>query len=109
MNLKRSENHAISLKYRALIGSNLGVSMQTLMTDQTVSMSDFKRNPNAVLKSANNRPVAVLNHNKPAFYMVQPALFEALLEELGDRDLEALVLTRQSQMAEAIDVDIDTV
>lgn len=45
--------------------------METLMTDQTVSMSDFKRNPAAVLKSANNRPVAVLNHNKPAFYMVQ--------------------------------------
>lgn len=99
----------ISLKYSALNSSNLGVYMETLMTDQTVSMSEFKRNPAAVLKSANNRPVAVLNHNKPAFYMVQPALFEALLEELGDRDLETLVLARQSQMEQAIEVDVDTI
>ena len=83
--------------------------METLFTDQTISMSEFKRNPTAVLKSANNRPVAVLNHNKPAFYMVQPALFEALLETLGDRDLEALVLSRLSQLDDALEVDIDTV
>ena len=83
--------------------------METLMTTQTVSMSEFKRNPAAVLKSANNRPVAVLNHNKPAFYMVQPVLFEALLEEMADRDLEALVLSRLAEQDDAIEVDIDTV
>ena len=79
------------------------------MTNQTVSMSEFKRNPAAVLKSANNRPVAVLNHNKPAFYMVQPALFEVLLEEMADRDLEALVLSRLAEQDDAVEVDIDTV
>jgi len=94
------------------------------MTNQTVSMSEFKRNPAAVLKSANNRPVAVLNHNKPAFYMVQPALFEALLEEMADRDLEAfealleemadrdleaLVLSRLAEQDDAVEVDIDMV
>ena len=83
--------------------------METLMTNQTVSMSEFKRNPAAVLKSANNRPVAVLNHNKPAFYMVQPAFFEALLEEMADRDLEALVLSRLAEQDDALEVDIDTV
>ena len=83
--------------------------METLMTNQTVSMSEFKRNPAAVLKSANNRPVAVLNHNKPAFYMVQPALFEALFEEMADRDLEALVLSRLAEQDDALEVDIDTV
>ena len=83
--------------------------METLMTNQTVSMSEFKRNPAAVLKSANNRPVAVLNHNKPAFYMVHPALFEALLEEMADRDLEALVLSGLAEQDDAVEVDIDTV
>lgn len=37
--------------------------METLMTQQTVSMSEFKRNPASVLRSANRRPVAVLSHN----------------------------------------------
>jgi len=34
----------------------------------------------------------VLNHNKAAFYMIEPALFEALLEELDDQELHRKVL-----------------
>ena len=83
--------------------------METLMTQQTVSMSEFKRNPASVLRSANRRPVAVLSHNKAAFYMVEPALFEAMLEQMADRDLENLVRSRLEQKAQAISVDIDTV
>ena len=83
--------------------------METLMTQQTVSMSEFKRNPASVLRSANRRPVAVLSHNKAAFYMVEPALFEAMLEQIADRDLENLVRSRLEQKAQAISVDIDTV
>ncbi len=83
--------------------------METLMTQQTVSMSEFKRNPASVLRSANRRPVAVLSHNKAAFYMVEPALFEAMLEQMADRDLEDLVRSRLDQKAQAISVDIDTV
>ncbi|PUE43042.1 MULTISPECIES: type II toxin-antitoxin system Phd/YefM family antitoxin [unclassified Limnohabitans] len=83
--------------------------METLMTQQTVSMSEFKRNPASVLRSANRRPVAVLSHNKAAFYMVEPALFEAMLDQMADRDLENLVRSRLEQKAQAISVDIDTV
>ncbi len=83
--------------------------METLMTQQTVSMSEFKRNPASVLRSANRRPVAVLSHNKAAFYMVDPALFEAMLDQMADRDLENLVRSRLTQKAQAISVDIDTV
>ena len=60
--------------------------MQMLYTDRTVSMSEFKKNPASVLRAAERRPVAVLNHNKPAFYMVEPQLFEALMEELADQE-----------------------
>jgi antitoxin StbD len=83
--------------------------VETLMTHQTVSMSEFKRNPASVLRSANRRPVAVLSHNKAAFYMVEPALFEAMLDQMADRDLENLVRSRLEQKAQAISVDIDTV
>jgi antitoxin StbD len=83
--------------------------METLMTQQTVSMSEFKRNPASVLRSANRRPVAVLSHNKAAFYMVEPALFEAMLDQMADRNLENLVRSRLEQKAQAISVDIDTV
>jgi len=57
--------------------------MQTLLVDRGVSMSHFKKNPAAVLRQAGGRPVAVLNHNRVGFYLLEPPLLEALLEELG--------------------------
>lgn len=83
--------------------------MDTILADRAVSMSELKRNPAAVLRNAKSRPVAVLNHNRPAFYMLEPELFEAILEELGDRDLHAKVLARLSEKDQAVEVDIDSV
>lgn len=57
--------------------------MQTLLVDRAVSMSQFKKNPAAVLRQAEGRPVAVLNHNRVGFYLLEPPLLEALLEELS--------------------------
>lgn len=50
-----------------------------MLVDLTVSMSEFKKNPAAVLRQAAGRPVAVLNHNRVDFYLLQPAIFQALL------------------------------
>jgi antitoxin StbD len=83
--------------------------MESIYSDITVSMSEFKKNPAAVLRDAKSRPVAVLNHNKAAFYMVEPALFEAMLEELSDQALYRTVLSRMSERASAFDVDIDAI
>ena len=83
--------------------------MQTIYTDMTISMSEFKKNPAAVLRQANSRPVAVLNHNKPAFYMLEPKLFEAMLDDLADQDLRSTVLARMAERAQAIEVDIDAI
>jgi antitoxin StbD len=83
--------------------------MESIYSDITVSMSEFKKNPAAVLRDAKRRPVAVLNHNKAAFYMVDPALFEAILEELSDQALYRTVLSRMGERASAIEVDIDAI
>lgn len=81
--------------------------MDTIYADYSVSMSEFKKNPAQVLRAAGEKPVAVLNHNRPAFYMVTPKLFEALVEELADRDLAALVRQRLAMADQAIEVDLD--
>ena len=83
--------------------------MQTILADITVSMSEFKKNPAAVLREARSRPVAVLSHNKAAFYMVEPALFEAMLEELADQKLHRKVLARLGERAQAIKVNVDEI
>ena len=81
--------------------------METILADVAVSMSEFKRNPATVLREANNRPVAVLNHNRAAFYMIEPQLFEAMLEKLADQDLYRKATSRLAEKARAIEVDID--
>ncbi len=83
--------------------------MESILADKTVSMSEFKKNPAAVLRDAQRRPVAVLNHNKAAFYMIEPALFQAMLDELADQELYQTVLARIAERAQAIEVDIDEV
>lgn len=85
--------------------------MQTLLTDLTVSMSDFKKNPAKVLREANSQPVAVLNHNKAAFYMVDPELFEALIDEVEDAQLLPMLKARIASAAKGhyAEVDIDSI
>lgn len=83
--------------------------METILADMTVSMSEFKKNPASVLRQAHNRPVAVLNHNKAAFYMVEPHLFQAMMEELADQELHHKVLSRMAEKSDAVEVDIDAV
>lgn len=53
--------------------------MEKLLVDRVVSMSEFKKNPAAVLRQAAGRPVAVLNHNRVGFYLLEPEAYEALL------------------------------
>ncbi len=83
--------------------------MDTIYADYSVSMSDFKRNPAQVLRTAGEKPVAVLNHNRPAFYMVTPKLFEAIVEEMIDRELVGIVRQRLTLKDTAIEVDIDKI
>ncbi len=83
--------------------------MDTIYADNSISMSEFKKNPAQVLRAAGEKPVAVLNHNRPAFYMITPKLFEALVEELVDRDLLELTRQRLARKDAAIEVDIDKI
>ena len=85
--------------------------MQTLLSELTISMSDFKKNPAKVLREANAQPVAVLNHNKPAFYMLDPLLFEALIDEVEDAQLLPMLKARIASAAKGrfTEVDVDSV
>jgi antitoxin StbD len=57
--------------------------MQTLLVELAISMSEFKKNPAAVLRRAQGAPVAILNHNRVGFYMLEPQLFERMMAELA--------------------------
>lgn len=83
--------------------------MQTILTNITVNMSELKKGPALVLQEAKGHPVAVMNHDKVAFYMIEPQLFEAMVEELADQDFYQMVLARVSEKAHSVEVNIDEV
>ena len=55
--------------------------MEKVHTNLTVSITEFKKNPNDVLEQAAGQPFVVLTNNKPSFYVLTPEVFEALGEE----------------------------
>lgn len=83
--------------------------MDAIFADYSVSISEFKKNPAEILRNAGEKPVAVLSHNRPAFYMVSPKVFEAMLEEISDRELIEKVRTRLGNLSEAVEVNIDEI
>ncbi|MBN6740091.1 type II toxin-antitoxin system Phd/YefM family antitoxin [Acidithiobacillus sp. MC6.1] len=106
--------HAGQLK-EVIIGSifsSVGMQeriVEAIYADYSISMTEFKKNPASVLRDAGTRPVAVLNHNRPAFYMVTPEVFEALVEELSDRDLLEIARRRLMDKDKSVEVDIDAI
>lgn len=57
--------------------------MEHVLASRSVSISELKRSPSAVLAQAGSEAVAVLNHNRPAAYLLPPHVYEAMLERLS--------------------------
>ncbi len=81
--------------------------MRQVLADYSVSISELKKNPSAVLSQAGDSPVAVLNHNKPAAYLVPAETYEWLMDLIDDYELAQLVESRISDKANAIEVSLD--
>lgn len=81
--------------------------MEAVLANLSISISEFKKNPTRILREAGRRPIAVLNHNKPAFYLVEPALFEAMVEHLEDIELADLVAKRVARGERSVRVKLE--
>lgn len=53
--------------------------MQKMLTTYTVSLADLQAPPEDFLEAAAGQPVAVLDQNRPLFYVVGPQLLQALM------------------------------
>lgn len=98
-----------SSKMSSIFNPKYQAIMQALLTPLTVSISEFKKNPGASLRKANGAPIAVLSHNAPSFYVVQPEVMQGFADALTEKDFTALVQTRRASAAQgnSIEVSID--
>ncbi|WP_229519516.1 antitoxin [Photobacterium damselae] len=58
----------------------------------------------SVVNDADGFPVAVLNHNQPAFYCIPAEAYEMLLDKLEDVELADLVRKRRNSKEFEIDI-----
>ncbi|KVH69979.1 plasmid stabilization protein [Burkholderia cepacia] len=66
----------------------------TIPASVTASVSELKRNPMGTVAAGEGFPVAILNHNEPAFYCIPAKTWEAMVERLEDIEDNALVDSR---------------
>ena len=79
--------------------------MEQLYANTSVSISELKKNPSAIIQNAEGFAVAVLNHNRPAAYLVPVAAFEAMMDQLDDQVLARLVRERQAEKTVKVALD----
>lgn len=81
--------------------------MRQILADFSVSISELKKNPSALLSQASGSPIAVLNHNKPAAYLIPADTYEAIMDMIEDYELAKLVEERRSDKDKAVMVSLD--
>lgn len=79
--------------------------MDYLMAKSSVSITDLKKNPSAIIEEAEGAPVAVLNHNRPSAYLVPVDTFEAMIEKLDD--LEIAKIVKELKREKTVRVSLD--
>lgn len=76
-----------------------------LLADAGVSISDLKKNPSAVIAAADGFPVAILNRNTPAAYLVPAKEWEAIMDRLEDIELVEIVRSRANEIGIPVNID----
>jgi antitoxin StbD len=71
----------------------------------TVSITDLRRNPGAIIEEAGDAAVAILNHNRPAAYLISAHAFERMLERLEDGELAEIVRKRRGGKTVKVSLD----
>lgn len=81
--------------------------MESILAGCSVSISELKKNPSALIEQSGGEPIAILNHNRPTAYLVPAETYEALLEKIEDLQLGVLVRERQHEKISAVEVTLD--
>ncbi len=76
-----------------------------ILATTTASVTELKKNPMGTVAAGEGFPVAILNHNEPAFYCVPAKAYEQMLERLEDLELNAIADAREGQTIHKVRLD----
>lgn len=78
-----------------------------VMSEVTVSISDLKKNPNAVVAECRKRQVAITNRGRAVAYIVSPEVWDHILDVFDEHQLAREFADRLGDMAESIPVSME--
>lgn len=78
-----------------------------IYSNLTASISDMKRNPQALIDGAQGETIALLNRNKPTAYIVPARTYEMLMDLAEDIELGRIIEERKAEKKDAVEVDIN--
>ncbi len=74
-------------------------------TRMTASITELKKSPMATMLAGKGEAVAILNRNTPAFYCLPAELYEYMLEQLDDIELNHIANARANQKRIRVNID----
>jgi len=81
------------------------MKIDPILADAAISISELKKNPSAAIEAAEGFPIAILNRNTPAAYLVPAEAWEAILDRLDDIELVRIIKERESEVGIPVDID----
>lgn len=73
------------------------MKLEPILAPKSVSISTLKVNPSAAIEAAGDEPVAVLNRNSAAAYLVPAKTWEELIDRLEDLELAEIARERANE------------
>jgi antitoxin StbD len=83
--------------------------MNAIHAGITIGVTELRESPTRILKRAEeeDQAVAILNHNKPAGYIVSPKMMEAMLDSIADRIAGDRAKARLNTLSKARKISVD--
>ena len=81
--------------------------MDTLLSFRSIGISELREAPARAFEQAGDEAVVVLNHNRPAGYIVSQALMARILDQLADRSVTNKARERLASLDKARKITLD--
>jgi antitoxin StbD len=81
--------------------------MDALLTTHSIGISDLRESPARVFEQAADEAVVVLNHNRPAGYILSTQLMARILDQLADRAITQKAGARLATLKTARKISLD--
>ena len=81
--------------------------MQGMHANKVISINELAINPEAALAAVEDEPVAILNRNKLAGYLISAEVWEAISDRFDNLELVILANTRLANSPKPVKMSLD--